>query len=253
MLLLVEKIIFAIAVVVTASAAWFAVKRLAGQISGGKGKPDWKLVPRRLGKIILKIGVFQPVFRFRFLISIFHAMVGWGFGFYLLVNIVDVLRGYISGFEIPGMAGNIYRLLADVLTVSVMVGMIFFLIRRFVFKSALLTTRDSTLLNPQARAGIRRDSAIVGTFILLHVGSRFAGESFVIAFEGHADAWQPFASALATLWNRWSPTALMVGEHVGFWLALGLILAFIPYFPYSKHVHLFFAPLNFLLKPERRS
>ncbi|MFH2039080.1 MAG: (Fe-S)-binding protein, partial [Chloroflexota bacterium] len=47
--------------------------------------------------------------------------------------------------------------------------------------------------------------------------------------------------------------ALMVGEHVGFWLALGLILAFIPYFPYSKHVHLFFAPLNFLLKPERRS
>jgi Fe-S oxidoreductase len=26
-----------------------------------------------------------------------------------------------------------------------------------------------------------------------------------------------------------------------------------PYFAYSKHVHLFFAPLNFLLKPERRS
>jgi len=253
MLLLVEKILFAIAVVVTASAAWFAVKRLAGQISGGKGKPDWKLVPRRLFQVILKVGVFQPVFRFRFLTSIFHAMVGWGFGFYLLVNIVDVLRGYISGFEIPGMAGNIYRLLADVLTVSVMVGMIFFLIRRFVFKSTLLTTRDSTLLNPQARAGIRRDSAIVGTFILLHVGSRFAGESFVIASEGHADAWQPFASVLATLWNGWSSTALMVGEHVGFWLALGLILAFIPYFPYSKHVHLFFAPLNFLLKPERRS
>ena len=50
-----------------------------------------------------------------------------------------------------------------------------------------------------------------------------------------------------------SPQALVVGEHVAFWLAIGLIMVFIPYFPYTKHVHLFFAPLNFLLKPERRS
>ncbi len=253
MLLLVEKIAFAIAVIATAVAAWAGVKRLARQISSGKGKPDWKLLPRRLFRVILKVGVFQPVFRFRFLTSIFHAMVGWGFGFYLLVNIVDVLRGYISGFAIPGMTGNIYRLLGDVLSVGVLVGMLYFLIRRFIFKSTLLTTRDSTLLNSKARTGIRRDSAIVGIFILLHVGSRFAGESFVIASEGHADAWQPFASTLATLWNGWSHSALVVGEHVAFWLALGLILAFIPYFPYSKHVHLFFAPLNYLLKPERRS
>jgi ferredoxin len=40
---------------------------------------------------------------------------------------------------------------------------------------------------------------------------------------------------------------------VSWWLAIGLILAFIPYFPRSKHIHLFFAPLNFLLKPRRRS
>jgi Fe-S oxidoreductase len=41
--------------------------------------------------------------------------------------------------------------------------------------------------------------------------------------------------------------------HLAFWVALGLILLFIPYFPYSKHIHLFFAPINFLLKPARRS
>jgi ferredoxin len=40
---------------------------------------------------------------------------------------------------------------------------------------------------------------------------------------------------------------------LAFWLALGTILAFIPYFLYSKHIHLFMAPLNYLLKPERRS
>ena len=253
MLFLVEKIIFAIAVFATAIAAWFGVKRLAGLISNGRGKPDWKLVPQRLVKVLIKVGVFKPVFRYRFLTSFFHGLVGWGFGFYLLVNVIDVFRGYIPGFEIPGLTGDIYRLLADVLTISVLVGMLYFLIRRFIFRSNLLTTRESTLLIPEARRGIRRDSAIVGIFILLHVGSRFLGETFTLAAEGHGDAWQPFASAVAILWKGWSPNALIVGEHVAFWLALGLILAFIPYFPFSKHVHLFFAPLNFLLKPERRS
>ena len=253
MLTLVEKILFGLAVAATLAAAYFAAKRLDGIITGGQGKPDWKLAFKRLAGVLAKIVTFQPVFRFRPLTSLFHALVGWGFGFYLLVNLLDVLRGYLPGFEIPSTGGNIYRLLADVLSVGVLIGMTFFLVRRFVFRPANLSTREATLLHPKARAGIRRDSAIVGGFILLHVGSRFLGESFLVAAQGHADGWQPAASAVAGLWSGWSPQALVIGQHAAFWLALGLILAFIPYFPYSKHVHLFFAPLNFLLKPERRS
>jgi len=253
MLTLVEKILFGLAVAATLAAAYFAAKRLGDIITGGQGKPDWKLAFKRLAGVLAKIVTFQPVFRFRPLTSLFHALVGWGFGFYLLVNLLDVLRGYLPGFEIPSTGGNIYRLLADVLSVGVLIGMTFFLVRRFVFRPANLSTREATLLHPKARAGIRRDSAIVGGFILLHVGSRFLGESFLVAAQGHADGWQPAASAVAGLWSGWSPQALVIGQHAAFWLALGLILAFIPYFPYSKHVHLFFAPLNFLLKPERRS
>jgi len=135
------------------------------------------------------------------LTSLFHALVGWGFGFYLLVNLLDVARGYLPGFEISGMAGNVYRLLADVLSVGVLAGMIFFLVRRFVFRPDNLSTRESTLLHPKARAGIRRDSAFVGGFILLHVGSRFLGESFVVAAQDHANGWQP-AACPACLYMR---------------------------------------------------
>jgi Fe-S oxidoreductase len=46
---------------------------------------------------------------------------------------------------------------------------------------------------------------------------------------------------------------LTVLEHLGFWLAFGTAFAFVFYFPRSKHLHLFFAPLNYLLAPERRS
>jgi Fe-S oxidoreductase len=46
---------------------------------------------------------------------------------------------------------------------------------------------------------------------------------------------------------------LLSGERLMFWMSIGAVVAFLPYFPYSKHIHLFFAPINFALKPERRS
>jgi Fe-S oxidoreductase len=253
MLTLPEKIIFILAALATLAAAFFAIRRLVRIITSGHGKPDWKLAWKRLLNVLGRMVTFQPVFRFRFWPSLFHALVAWGFGFYILVNLFDVVKGFLPGFFIPGIVGDVYRLLADVLSVAVLVGMVFFVFRRFVFRPANLSTRQTTLLSPKARFGIKRDSAIVATFILLHVGSRFVGESLAIAAVGKTDSWQPFASAVAGLWSGMNPQALVVGQHIAFWLAIGLIMAFIPYFAYSKHVHLFFSPLNFLLKPERRS
>jgi Fe-S oxidoreductase len=248
-----EKIIFAILALATMVAVYYAVRRLARLIGAGSGKPDWKVAPKRLWKVFSRIAIFQPVFRARFWPSVFHALVGWGFLYYLFVNVFDVIHAYLPGFIIPGLTGEIYLFLADISSVAVLTGMVFLVLRRFVFKPANLSTRDSTLLLPKARTGIRRDSAIVAGFIIIHVGSRFLGESLALAAQQHADAWQPFGSLFASLLYGINPQAITVGEHITFWLALGTIMAFLPYFPYSKHIHLFFAPLNFLLKPERRS
>lgn len=252
MLTLPEKILFFVALIASSYAAFLAARRIIRIIRRGQGKVDWNIAKKRVASVVYKTITFQPVFRFRFWTSLFHGFVAWGFIYYLLVNVFDVLAGFIPGFHIPGIIGNLYRLGGDLLSVAVLVGMISLIIRRFVLRPSNLTTRQDILLQPRARSGIRRDSAIVGGFILVHVGSRFLGQSFLIAAEG-ADAWQPFASAVANLWAGLSPMALTLGEHVFFWLAIGTILAFIPYFLYSKHIHLFFAPLNFLLKPERRS
>ena len=253
MITIVEKIIFAIFALATMVAVYFAVRRLARLIGAGSGKPDWYLAPKRLWNVFSRIAIFQPVFRARFWPSVFHALVGWGFLYYLFVNVFDVIHAYVPGFVIPGLAGEIYLFLADISSVAVLLGMVFFVMRRFIFKPANLSTRDSTLLLPKARAGIRRDSAIVAGFIVIHVGTRFLGESLALAARQHADAWQPFGSLIASVLYKLNPQAITIGEHITFWLALGTIMAFLPYFPYSKHIHLFFAPLNFLLKPERRS
>ncbi len=249
-----EKILFLAALLLSTYLGYRGARRLVAILSRGHGRPDWRALPRRLPSVLAKSVSLSPVFRTRWMTSLFHAFVAWGFIYYLLVNVGDVLEGYLPGFSFLGSGplGDVYRLGGDLLSAAVLVGMLALIVRRFVLRAPELKTRQATLLQPEARAGIQRDSAIVSVFILLHVGSRFVGESFALAHAG-PDSWQPLASLLAGVWSGWSPAALTTAEHVAWWLALGLILAFVPYFPYSKHLHLFFAPLNFLLKPERPS
>ncbi|TAK12266.1 MAG: 4Fe-4S dicluster domain-containing protein [Anaerolineae bacterium] len=249
----IERIIFLIAAVAAAGAAGFVALRIARTIGRGQGKPDWSIIPGRLVDVAVKFVGLTPTWKTRPLASLFHALVAWGFTLYLLVNLGDVLEGYLPEFHMLGAGplGNFYRLLADVLSVGVLIGMTLLLVRRFVRRDPALNTRATTLLHPKAAFGKMRDSLIVGVFILVHIGFRFLGKSFEVVLE--PDAFQPFASLLGGLWAGWSPAALETGVHVGFWVALGVIMAFMPYFLISKHVHLFMAPINYLLRPRFKS
>jgi len=255
MLTLVEKILFVVAVLSSLYFTWLGVRRIIKIIGRGQGKPDWALIRKRLLEVALKVGSFQPLFRFRLGPSLLHGLIGWGFLYYLLVNLAELLQGYIPDYRFlqgTGALGNTYRLLADLFTLGVLVGISGMIIRRFVLKPAELSVRESTTLDPRARQGIRRDSAIVATFVIVHAVGRLLGESVFLAGTG-PDAWQPFATTVAGLFSGMNEGTRNVLEHVGFWMSLGSIVAFLPYFPYTKHIHLFFAPINYLLKPERRS
>jgi Fe-S oxidoreductase len=254
MLTLIEKIIFVAAALLTVGLVLRATMRIVRIIGRGHGKPDIKVIPKRLIDVGLKAVVLTPTWRKRLFVSLLHAMVVWAFMFYLFVNIGDVLEAMLPNYVFLGetLIGNVYRLLADLLSVSALVGMSALLARRFIVGAPELKIRETTLVHPKARSGIRRDSLIVGVFILLHVGGRFVGNTFKLAIHG-SDPWQPLASAVSQLWAGLSANALVIGEHVGFWLAIGLIMGFFPYFLYSKHIHIFMAPLNFLLRPERPS
>jgi len=142
MLTLPEKIIFILAVLASLYAASRIALRIARTIGRGQGKVDFSIIPGRLASVIAKTISFNPVFRFRFWPSLFHALVGWAFIFYILVNLGDVLEAFISNFEFlgTGSIGSIYRLTADVLSVAALTGMVALIIRRFIFKPATLTT-----------------------------------------------------------------------------------------------------------------
>jgi Fe-S oxidoreductase len=250
----IEKIIFIVLFLFAVFAALRISLRILRIVGRGHGNVDWSVIPQRILAVIGKTLSFQPVFRLRLIPSLFHAFIGWAFIFYILVNLFDVLEGLFSGFDLlsSGTTGNLYRLIADLLSVAAIVGMVALIIRRFIIKPDNLSARQDVLISEKARRGILRDSAIVAGFILLHVGSRFIGQTFSIALHG-SDPWQPFANAVANLWVGMSQFSQLIGWHLFFWLAIGSILLFVPYLLYSKHLHLIVAPINFLLKPKRRS
>src|SRR5512138_516833 len=146
----IEKILFALAVLVSLYFTYRGVMRIIGHISSGQGRPNWSIIWKRIGDLIVKVGLFQPVFRLRLGPSILHAFIGWGFLTFLLINLSDLIYAY-TGFRLldsTGVFGDVYRLLADVLGAALLVGIIGLAIRRFILRDRNLTTRASTLLHP---------------------------------------------------------------------------------------------------------
>jgi Fe-S oxidoreductase len=264
MLPLSQKIAFLLFALITLALGLEGFYRLYLRIRRGTPDPEPRFnnLLRRVWYALVTTLTQQRTFKKRPTIGLFHSFIFYGFVFYGLVNIVDAIEGYVSmprsvsftsGF--PGFAFvrvdlnpsflAIYNLIADILSFLVLLGVVALIIRRF----ALPSRRDfrfnaRTLLHEDLQhSKITRDSLIVSAFILFHVGSRAIGAGAKIAAEG-PDSFQPFATLLSHLFTPANAEAFRI---FGYWGALGSVLAFLAYFPYTKHVHIFMAPAKYLV------
>lgn len=259
MLTPVEQLIFMLLAVFAIGATFNGFYDMWRIVSRGEGTLYLDRLPQRAAKALWVYLSQTTTLKTRRISSLFHLGIVWGFTFYFLVNALDGLMGFFPTFhetlENTGLIYDTYRLLADVLSIAVLVGVTYFILRRFVLpQQRELKYHENVLLHPKVKAGaVAQDSLIVASFILLHVGARFLGEAVVVAQAGEADLFMPFASLVSPLFSGASPDGLILWRHLFWWLALGGILVFTPYFAYSKHAHLFMAPLNFLTKPRRTS
>ena len=254
MLTNIEKVIFLVLAVGCLGASYFTFNKMFLVISLGKDPLNWKQVFKNWRSGLDAFISQKTLFKTRPIIGFIHALVAWGFSLYLVVNFVDVLYGLIPGFKfLPNhIIGDIYRLFVDIFTVLVLIGIFYFLARRFIQKDNRLETSKPVMLSNSAVKGMRFDSLLVGSFIIFHIGSRFLSASFEIA-GSHSDWSQPAANLVAKLWSGMNPGTILFMEHITWWMALGLILLFLPYFPYSKHAHLFMGPINIMASPNRKS
>jgi Fe-S oxidoreductase len=250
-----EKLLFIFLAAASLGYATIGFRAVANVIHRGTGQfPNWREIQARMQNAALTWLTMPKIWRQRSVTNFFHGLVMWGFVFYFLVNVGDVVQGFFPiVFMGTGIVGTGYRFVADIFTTAVLIGILYFIVRRFVLRPVSLRFRENVKLLPEVEKGaVQQDSMIVALFILLHVGYRLLGESFAVAAHG-GDWGQPSANMLSRLWQGWSPDALLIGQRVGWWGALGLVLIFIPYFPYTKHFHLIMSGVNFLTKPKRTS
>jgi len=245
-----EKILFALLAVISVYFTYRGFQQIIGVIRRGQPEyyPRTNQIGERIREAFVRTVTQVTVFRNRPIVGLFHSFIFYGFGFYVLVNLVDLVEGFLPGkwFAWLGgsLVGNWFRLGADLFGFLVLIGVIFFVWRRFIRNDDQLERfNDSVLLHPNVRSGgIRWDSFIVAIFIFLHVGFRLFGAGSLLAAEGRIDGWQPVASLIAR--GLGFGIDRQVGWHIGWWTSLGLILAFLPYFVRSKHIHLFVAPVR---------
>ena len=254
----VEKMLFILLALFSLGASYAGFYAMFQIIGRGQGELRMDGIIRRVLTALAVYLTQRTTLKTRPLTSLVHWGVVLGFSYYFLINALDLLIGFLPTFRSQltrlGSVYDAYRLLGDALSVVVLIGIIYFILRRTVLPNrAALRFHDNVLLHPQVKAGaITLDSMIVAIFILLHVGARFLGESVAVAQHGD-DPYMPLATMAAATWSGLNADALEVLRHLYWWIALGGILLFLPYFPQSKHAHLFMAPLNFMTRPQRRS
>ncbi|MGH7873776.1 MAG: (Fe-S)-binding protein [Candidatus Binatia bacterium] len=244
-----EKILF---VLLASASLYYGVRKLYDVYRAvARGKPDARFdrLPERIRHALWIVLTQQSVFKTRPIVSFLHALIFYGFVFYFLVNLVDVLEGFF-GIQARGGAWSSFNLLADVLTASVLTGIIGMLIRRWFVRPKDFSFPDNVPVQPEVRAGIFRDSSLVAGFIIFHVGCRLLFKASQAALDG-SDAFQPVGSLFAALFSDAGPGTVEILNHFFWWGALGSILLFIPYFPRSKHIHIFLAPINLALKKDK--
>ncbi len=213
-----------------------------------RGRPD---VEERTDRILQRLWYALTTtltqgrtFRKRKIVGTFHAFIFYGFVFYILVNFVDAAEGYVPySISSATVSGAVYNLFADMLSFLVLLGVVALVVRRFLLPSRRdFRFNSNTVLQKEVRRGyISLDSLLVSGFILFHVGSRAIGAGARLAQDG-PDPYQPFAMLVS---HFFTPQDAYAWRVFGYWGALGSVLVFLAYFPYSKHVHIFMAPAKY--------
>lgn len=161
-----------------------------------------------------------------------HAGIFWGF----LILIFSALNSIFTGFGINQLfnfLGPIYSvitLLTDVFCVAIIFAVFFALYRRYISKVKRLQVEAEKV-----------EAAMILLTIFLIVTFLFIENSTLIAMNGDASwAFRPFAAMLAPIFG----SSVYVIHEIAFWVHILLILAFMNYLPFSKHLHVLTSVLN---------
>ncbi len=240
-----STVVMAVSLVAAAAFFGFHAKRLAGYTRlalAPLDRNDQRV--RRLGGALSQVLGHTKLLRDP-IPGAMHFLIFWGF----LVLAVGTLEAFAVGlnpkwsFAFLGMP--VYGWLSvvqDVLAALVALAVCYAVFRRLVLKPPRL---DSLA------ADAKRDGLLILGWILVLMVTLLVARAAAIALgepEGAGAAWQPVSRALAPLIAGSSPAALHVIRQSNWWGHVFLVLGFLCYLPFSKHLHIVAALPNIFFR-----
>lgn len=204
-----------------------------------KGKPAvrWEHVPSRLGKVLVFVLGQARLLGGDFWPGLMHATIFWGFIILTLGTLEFFGKGVAESFSLPLLSNtSAFLILQDIFSLAVIAAVAYAAFRRLVTRPRRLT------LSPE------------GLVILLLIGGLMVTDLTtdacrILLAPAPTDHWQFAGSALAVVLAGLSHGVVQGLFHVSWWLHAALLLGFLVWLPYSKHLHVMAAPFNVFFAP----
>jgi Fe-S oxidoreductase len=164
--------------------------------------------------------------------GLMHAAIFWGF-MVLLPTIAIAMIGAVDPHAtLPWLgAQGWYALMVDMFALLVLAGVI----TAFVIRKLQRPGRFVGSHLGEADLILALIAAIIFTLFLWHASQ------IALGLNDYPASWAPVSALLAgALHQGWTPTL----ERTAVWAHVLIILAFLVYLPYSKHLHIFLAAVN---------
>ena len=204
-----------------------------------KGKADmrWDRVPARLARVIVFVVGQARLIGGDFWPGLMHATIFWGFIILTLGTLEFFGKGVTESFSLPFLSDTpAYLVLEDLFSVAVIAAVGYAAFRRLVTKPRRLT------LSPEGLV-------ILLLIFGLMVTDLSADACRILLAPAPTDPWQFAGRALASIFAGLPRGAVQGLFHVSWWLHAVLLLGFLVWLPYSKHLHVLAAPFNVFFAP----
>jgi Fe-S oxidoreductase len=225
--------LIAVALVLFAQRVSFLVRLMLT----GKPTSRWDQVPARVEKVIVFVLGQARLIGGDFRAGLMHATIFWGFIILTLGTIEFFGKGVTESFALPFLSNTApYLVLEDLFCLAVLVAVGYAAFRRLVTRPRRLTLSVEGLVILLLIAG-------------LMVTDLSTNASRILLAPASTDRWQFASEGLASVLAGLSPGAVQALFHASWWLHAVILLGFLVWLPYSKHLHVLGAPLNVFFAP----
>lgn len=178
----------------------------------------------------------------RVITGVIHVFIFYGALSFDTMTLNHTLEGFMENFYLFGHTSFalFFSLMIDVFALLVLIGVVFFVVKRFVFR-------------PQAYATGPVDSGIIYFFLAAATLSYLYFECFAIASHPQTERLSFLGVWLAEGVKGMELPASTLASHlkISWWVHVIIVYAFIAYVPHSKYFHMFTGPFNVLFRSHK--